>query len=330
MLKYSEYESAVRDSLWEWADNRHAGELDGGGRLNRPPVLAKRFASENLLLPDDDGAKARILDAVPVAERHRWFHSLKSSQALAQSVFGAIQAFDRLDLLAGIPAEDGRPAFFDDHQDWSLNLEHSLNVLREPRPTSIDVLLRGRGKRVAVECKFMEREFGMCSRPGLRPDDPKYDKQFCDGNYRVQSGRSERCSLSEIGVQYWKHLPKLFDWPADQDHLPCPFRENYQLARNALAATVNSDEELDAASGHALVLYDARNPEFQPGGKAHSQYQSTTSASQIPGLLRRLSWQKLLTALAQAPELTYLTENLKNKYGIVAGDHLLVRKLIVE
>ena len=318
-MEYSGFDSEVRETLWAWADRHHAGKLDGGGRLNRPPVLAKRFACANLLLPDDNEAKAQILNAVPVAERHRWFHSLKSSQALAQSVFGAIQAFGRLDLLAGIPAEeDGQPAFFDDHQDWSLILEHRVNVLREPRPTSIDVMLRGRGKRVAVECKFMERESGTCSRPGLRPDDPKYDTQFCDGNYQVQGSRSERCSLSEQKIQYWKHLPELFDWPADQDHLPCPFRETYQLARNALAATVNSDEELDAASGHALVLYDARNPEFQPGGKAHSQYQSTTSASQIPGLLRRLSWQKLMTALAKAPELTYLTVNLKNKYGIVA------------
>lgn len=70
--------------------------------------------------------------------------------------------------------------------------------LGEPRPTSIDVPLSGLGKRVAIECKFMERDFGRCSRPAQDPGHPTY----CDENYRVQGGRCQRCALTEIGIRY--------------------------------------------------------------------------------------------------------------------------------
>ena len=95
-------------------------------------------------------------------ERHRWFRSFKSSQALAQSVFGALGSFDRLDLLDGVVAECGRPAFIEDTRGASFVLEHEVRSLGEPKPTSIDVLLEAGSKRVAVECKLTERKFGVC------------------------------------------------------------------------------------------------------------------------------------------------------------------------
>ncbi len=212
----------------------------------------------------------------------------------------------------------GRPAFLEDTRGASLVLEHKVRILGEPRRTSVDVLLEGRSQRVAVECKFTEREFGVCSRPKLRPRDPSYAEQHCDGNYRVQRGRRERCALTEIGVRYWTCLPHLFDWNADQDLQPCPFSPLYQLARNALAATL-TDTGLNANSGHVLAVYDARNPEFLAGGAAQQQYASAIAASRIPGLIRRLSWQRLAGALAPAPELAYLVAGLEGKYGIIAA-----------
>ena len=190
----------------------------------------------------------------PRNQRHQWFRSLKSSQALTQSVFRVIRAFGRLDLLQNVSAECGRPAFIEDHRGTTLDFEHEVRCLGEPRPTSIDVLLRGPQKRVAIECKLTEQEFGRCSRPQLRPDDTTYSEQHCDGSYRVQRGRRERCALTEIGVQYWKHLPHLFAWAADRDHEPCPLESVYQLALNALAAALTLDAELDPATGHALVV----------------------------------------------------------------------------
>ena len=273
---------------------------------------------KGVLVPPNSSKANDIRAAIPGSQRHRWFHSLKSSQVLTQSVFGAVHAFDRLDLLQDVTAECGRPAFFEDHCGSSLVFEHEVRGLEEPRPTSIDVLLSGPQKRVAIECKFTEQEFGACSRPQLRPDDATYSDQHCDGRYRVQRERSERCALTEIGIQYWRHLPHLFDWPADRDHVPCPFADVYQLARNALAAALMPDGALDPVTGHVLVVYDARNPAFREIGKAERQWGSATAACHVPGLVRRLSWQHLMAAMARAPELAYLVEGVGRKYGLTA------------
>ena len=315
---YAAFKEAMRDRLWDWADRHHSNQLDGGPRKGRPPVLHADFASQAVLVPSDPTRARGIASALPKKTRHRWFRSLRSSQALTQSVFGALGAFGRLDLLEGVLAECGRPAFLTDTEGASLALEHQVSTLGEPRPTGVDVLLECTSQRVAVECKFMEDEFGRCSRPQLRPHESTYAEQHCDGNYRVQRDRRERCALTEIGVRYWTYLPDLFDWDADRDLQPCPFSPAYQLARNALAATV-TDTGFDVTAGHVLVVYDPRNPEFGTGGAARRQYESAIAACKIPGLIRRLSWQRLTGALAVAPELAYLVAALEEKYGITAG-----------
>lgn len=309
------YETVILGSLWDWADRHHANELEGGSRTGRPPVLRREFASRAVLVPPDPAKASDIVAAVPEQERHRWFRSFKSSQSLAQSVFGAVRSFGRLDLLDDLTADCGRPAFLEDARGADLVLEHKVQSLGEPRQTSVDVLLEGGSRRVAVECKLTEREFGACSRPQLHPRDRNYAEQHCDGTYRVQRGRRERCALTEIGVRYWTYLPDLFDWTVDRDLRPCPFAEVYQLARNALAATVTADG-LDPGSGHVLVVYDARNPAYASGGAARRQYEAAIRACRVPGLFRRLSWQRLAGAFAGAPELAYLVAGLEDKYGI--------------
>ena len=315
-MSHSHYTALVLRNLWAWADEHHRGELDGGRRQGRPPVLENRFASKGILVPPNRSKALRIRAAIPDRQRHRWYCSLKSSQALGQSVFGAVGTFDRLDLLQDLRADCSRPAFIEDSRELALKFEHELNWLGEPTPTSIDVLLHGPESRVAIECKFTEQEFGICSRPRLRPGEASYDEQYCDGNYRVQRSRCERCALTEIGVRYWQYLPQLFGWAADRDHVPCPFGDAYQLARNALAAAFTPDGALDSASGHVLVVYDARNPQFQENGKAENQWRSATAECRIPGLFRRLSWQRLITTLTRAPELAYLVDAAESKYGL--------------
>ena len=315
MTNYADYEKAVLETLWAWADRHHVGELDGFKRQGRPPVLAHESVSKNILVPSNESISDEIHAFLP-SQRHRWFGSLKSSQALAQSVFGATRAFNRLDLLENVRAECGRPAFYEDHRCWTLDFEHQVRCLGEkPRArTSIDVFLSGPKKRIAIECKFTELGFGKCS----RTDEKRYPDPniHCNGNYQVQGNRYHRCALTEIGIRYWNHLPHLFDWPADRDHEPCPFGEVYQLARNALAAALTSRGELDPASGHALVIYDARNPEFRHEGKAGKQWDLADKACRVPGLVRRLSWQSLITAIYRAPELAYLVDGLGKKYGL--------------
>lgn len=323
MSERERYLTDLNAVLWQWADRYHADELDGGGRANRSPVLRPSFADRNVLTPPEPPSiVSAIRQVIAPEQRHRHFASLRSSQALAQSVFGALRTLHRLDLLAGVAAECGRPAFFEAADGWSLTFEHEVRSLNEPRPTSVDVLLQG-PRRVAIECKFTEDEFGTCSRPRLKPTDNAYAQQFCDGTYRAQHGRRERCTLTSIGVTYWKYLPALLDWPADQDHLPCPLESTYQLVRNALAAVVAEDGSLEPDRGHALILYDARNPAFVATGRAGQQWQAATAACRIPGLLRRLSWQQLLVNLDGRADLGWLTGALKAKYGLIPADRPL-------
>ena len=316
MTNHVGYEDALHRTLWLWADKHHRDELDGGPRLKRPPVLATGAESRNVLVPSQRSMADGIRAALPEGRRHRWFRSLKSSQALTQSVFGAIQAFDRLDLLQDVPAECGRQAFYEDADGWTLDLEHSLRGLGEPRPTNVDVLAGGPGVRVAVECKLTEGEFGTCSRPRLRPGDETWPEQYCNGSYTVQHRRRSRCALTEIGIRYWDHLPRLFDWPDDRDHEPCPFGETYQLARNALAATLTPDGRIDPGRGHVLVVYDARNPGFRGEARAERQWKAVVASCRVPGLVRRVSWQRLMAAIENTQELAYLVDGVAEKYGL--------------
>ena len=161
-------------------------------------------------------------------QRHRWFSSFKSSQALTQSVFGALIAFRRQALIQTVTAACGRPAFLEDSRESDLRFEYEVRTLGEPRRTSADVFLESAFERVAIECKFTERQFGFCSQPALRSRDPTYTEQYCNGDYRIQRGRRERCALTEIRIRYWTYLPSLFDWNADQDLTPCPFSAVYR------------------------------------------------------------------------------------------------------
>jgi hypothetical protein len=196
-----------------------------------------------------------------------------------------------------------------------MTLEHRVSVLGEPRPTSVDAFFLGPAK-VAVEVKFAEDAFGRCSRPGLTPDKPNYERDHCDGSFAVQRGRTARCSLSERGIRYWQFVPHLFAWSGEQDHHPCPLELTYQLVRNVLAACVGEGETLDAENGHPLVIYDARNPAFHPGGAADVQWWATVRALRYPRLLRRVSWQRMATHLEQFRDLDWLTGGLRSKYGI--------------
>lgn len=303
------YTQRILGAFWGWADKHHVGELDGGTRAGRPPVLAPQFAARNVLVVEEGSLGDSARGAIRPDQRHAHFASLRSSQALAQSLFGAIQAHDRLDCLEGVHADCGRAAFFENSQDWALSFEHEIQAFDEPRPTSIDVLLLGTAGCVAIECKLTENEFGRCSRPRLRRDEP----HFCDGGYHAQGRRTDRCALTSAGITYWDYLPDLFEWPVDQDQVPCRFRETYQLARNVMAACVSRHHK---RSGHALIVYDANNPAFQAGGQGVRQWERAAGACLFPGLLRRLSWQRLLAHISRFDRFAEFASRLQAKYGL--------------
>jgi hypothetical protein len=314
------YMAELLDVMWGYRGSRFAGN-DGvfdrpAPSKMRPPVFQRGEEERNLILKKDApaGVNQAVIAAGPVESRHRWFRSMKSSQALTQSVFANLIHHGKLPLLAGLKTEDGETAFFDEAPGAeSVQLEYEVGHLGEPRSTSVDLLIEAPA-RVAVECKLTEWEVGSCSRPLMEDEDARY----CDGQYRRQGGRTNRCQLTEIGVRYWQEIPRLFDWKADQDLTPCPLRFTYQLARNILAACIGPDGQI-GADAHALLVYDARNPAFAAKGAGMRAWQQARSALKEPERVRRLSWQRLIGRLAEDGELGWLVDELGAKYGLRAG-----------
>ncbi len=238
---------------------------------------------------------------------------MTSSQALAQSVFGNLIVANQANILTEVVCDDGEPLLM----PGALNgtLEYETTHLNEPRPTSVDVFFHG-AYRVAIECKLMESDVGTCSRPRLSEQrDANFAKDHCDGSYSVQRGRTSRCSLTSIGVKYWEHLPKLTNWTSEADHPECPLAGTYQLARNVLAATT-SDEGVDESSGHAVLVYDSRNPSCSPTGKITAAYSRLRTSLKKPSLIRRCSWQSLLDRIRAESQLAWLAEAVNAKYGL--------------
>ena len=321
MNTYDDYIGSLVKQFWDYVYSQpdaYLELLDSANRdKKRPPVFNKSEVAHNILTAPDATPDHQIAveTTLPRKERHRYFGSMRSSQALAQSVFGNLIAMEKASVLSSLESDEGLPAFFDDIGNATLQLEFSVDHLGEPRPTSIDLWVKG-SRRVAVECKLTEPDFGTCSRPRLRANkDANCERDYCDGSYTCQQGRNSRCSLTEIGVRYWSYIPQILSWESTTDMRPCPLKDTYQLIRNALAACVTRHGEVDMENAHVLVIYDARNPAFQEGGKGNQQWIAAKSALKDQGNMRSCSWQRLTSHIAKDSELGWLVSELDNKYG---------------
>jgi hypothetical protein len=284
----------------------------------RPPVFLKQKADFNVICTSgiSEVKRKELLAEIPVGERHRWFRSMTSSQALAQSVFGNLKIYDHLEILNELTDEKGEPLFMNvNFGARNISMEHHVDFLREPRSTSIDLFVAG-DHQVAIECKLSESEVGSCSRPRLTKRDSNFGNDYCDGTFTYQRDRRERCTLTNIGVLYWDFIPSIFHWKNDTDHNPCPLRFNYQLVRNILAACISPHGELSTKRGHVVLVYDDRNPSFQKGGKGFVSFEATKRALKYPKLLRKCSWQRIIKLLRKEPDLDWLTQELNLKYGL--------------
>ena len=321
-IKISDYRKELVSRFWKYQQQAFKNWEKYFGRSigsdGRPPVFLKHADHHNILMAPDitDSMQKELVSVIPVRERHRWFRSMTSSQALAQSVFGNLKVYDRLNYLNEITDESGKPLLGSDiFSSETFIMEKNVDHLGEPRPTSLDCFIAG-DYQVAIECKLSEAEIGSCSRPRLRKRDSNYEADSCNGSYKRQRGRKERCSLTEIGVPYWKYIPRLFNWPNDIDYDFCPLNKNYQLVRNILAACVRTDGSVSPNNGHVALIYDERNPAFQERGNGHRSYEGIKLVLKEPGNLRRCSWQNIISHLRKKPYLLWLTDQLKSKYGI--------------
>ena len=318
----SNYKSDLIDRFWKYQKERFPDCKKYFDRQEitdqRPPVFLKSTSDHNVIVNPDlpvDKRKA-LLEEIPLYERHRWFRSMSSSQALAQSIFVNFKLYEQLILLNDLNDDLGEPLFGPaDITVGNFKMEYSIDYLGEPRRTSVDAFISG-DYQVAIECKLTESEVGSCSRPRLRNTDSNYDKDFCDGTYTYQNGRDKRCSLTKRKILYWKYIPRLFNWRSDIDLKPCPVNKNYQLVRNILAACVRPDGTLSPENGHMVLIYDERNPAFQKGGKGYTAFEETRMALRFHDLLKKFSWQRITKYLQDRPEFQWLSKELVMKYGL--------------
>lgn len=278
-----------------------------------PPVFVRSEAWRNVIVnPNASEAETkRLLELVPQSEWHKWYGSMNSSQALAQSVLGNLFLHGDLETLRDLKDDDDLDLFGAAKlSSDNFFMEHKADAFNEPHPTSLDGFISGE-YQIAIECKFTETEIGSCSRPRLKSGDASY----CNGSFSKQKSRNEKCSLTEIGIQYWKYIPQLFNWKTAEDLNPCPLNANYQLARNILAVGVKNDG-VSLNGGHAVLIYDERNPAFQQNGDGLRAYAETKQALIRTTMLRKCSWQKIVSHLRTKNILPWLTENLHLKYGL--------------
>lgn len=308
------YNEILTQRLWSYREAKFANQkalFDPQlSRFPNPPVFNSEASDQNVIVPDEPALAAAVLKMVPRPKRHKWFRSMKSSQALAQSVFGNLRVLNRTSCLLEVTADDDAiPAFGPGPIGPSdLELEHDVCSLNEVRATSVDVLVSG-STSICVECKLSEQEVGCCSRPRLKKSDPEY----CDGSFARQGGRSHRCALAERGMSYWEHIPSVLNWEVDCDQNPCPLAKPYQLVRNLLAAVV-AEGKVRGGRGHALLVYDERNPAFQP--RENGPFEELRAQLRDATMLRRCSWQAILAAMDRHDDLQWLIGALDCKYGL--------------
>ncbi len=315
------YKEDLYKRYWGYRNSHFSNEQSYFDRQyapdGRPPVFIPSESWQNIIInPEATQQEKRDLIAlVPDGERHKWFRSMSSSQALAQSILGNLKIYDALHILSELKDDDGLD-LFDKARKSSGNfkMEYKVDYLGEPRSTSLDGFISG-DYQIAIECKLSETEFGTCSRPGLKPLDPNFKSEWCDGNFTIKPTRTERCPLTQKGIRYWKYVPILFKWKNNSDLNPCPLNKNYQLVRNILATGVKGGI-VSAKNGHAVLIYDKRNPAFQFDGKGENAYLETKRALLEPAMLRKCSWQCIVQHLRENKILPWLTEELKLKYGL--------------
>ena len=295
--------------MWDYRANRFAGldslfYMDHVQKPLGPPVFLRSSAEYNIIVdPINTSSHAAVTSAIPLNKRHTWFRSMKSSQALAQSVFANLASVGKLGLLSAIPGTNNKPLFPINSKttcsleaELSFNSHSGTNILGEQHRgcTSIDVLLDEGKYRVAVECKLSEAYIGKCSKVDEEP----------------------QCYLTGKGIKYWDFATQLFDWPKTGLCGQCGLRDNYQLVRNILAVTAEENNTVDPNGGHVVLLYDERNPAFYDGGKGMNAWEDTQSHLLYPGLLQKCTWQEIVTVLRTDPTLNWLTEELGVKYGL--------------
>jgi hypothetical protein len=250
------------------------------------------FSAKNIEAALPEGW-AQLGDHLPVADRHRWHLSGKSSQVLALGLLGVARELDAslrwlwaalsLDGTVAPPPGGVRP-----ESCFEYTVEPEL-LGERPRQTSVDFFVDAPGALLCLEAKWTEEGIGAC---GCARDagDPA----------------TATCSKRVLSREpYWNAAHAVLGLPPRVEGKPCPLSFTYQAARNIAAATAL------AKPGQRPVfalLYDERNPYFGgcgewPGWPAVLR-DAVAGTETSPGsacAFAAASWQHLVGAMPLDP-----------------------------
>jgi len=88
------------------------------------------------------------------------------------------------------------------------------------------------------------------------------------------------------------------------------------LVRNILAAGIKEDGSISPKNGQVILIYDSRNPACQRGGKIYRSYHEIEEALIFPRMLRKITWQNIISCMREENILPWLTGELNQKYGL--------------
>lgn len=313
---YGSYRNNLIHRYWRYQEiNSLDNYLDcENNDYQRPPVFCMNEAHRNIIINPDstESENKKLFLLINNREHHKWYRSMNSSQALALGVFGNLHQSNQLGILSDLMCDEGLPMFETVNiLPENFEMEKKINYLGERRSTSVDVFLSG-DYQIAIECKFTEEEVGPCSH--LRIDKEKTN--YCDGKFYSRENQKEVCCIYKNSSNYWDYIPMFFDWEKNKAIDYCPLAHNYQLVRNILAAGLKEGTSVSAMLGHAILVYDERNPACHKGGKIFSAYSETRDALLDPEMLRKISWQRIVDQIRGKKILFWLTEALYQKYGL--------------
>ncbi|MBW7934319.1 MAG: hypothetical protein H3C62_12100 [Gemmatimonadaceae bacterium] len=254
----------------------------------------------------------------------------QSSQALALDLFETVRGLASASAILDAWS-DLLGCSMGDTITITPEVEIKRELLGEPRPTQVDVLLDGQRSVTLLECKFTEPDGGSCSQTQKRlnlrlPGTPPAAQ--CNGRYEEQmnpfTGQSARCVLTAKGVRYWDFIPKVLDIRADVDHSPkCPFAGGaYQWMRNLVGAYALATTS-HRAGAFAIVYADG----VFPMAKKLKTKEWATFVAQVTGTvpLRSASYQALVTRARAATDgadsavLDALAQWIERKVAIASG-----------
>src|SRR5215207_836493 len=130
------YRQELVDRYWEYQE-RFFPEVEEhfdqpNAHNGRPPVFLRPQAHHNVIVNPDaaPGERDRLFALLPTPERHKWFGSMNSSQALAQSVLGNLAIYGHLGCLVELADDEGESLFGKAHlSSENFSMEHKVSHL---------------------------------------------------------------------------------------------------------------------------------------------------------------------------------------------------------